>query len=192
MDKTVSAQSRLARELAQDGKRKGRGKGLGPVIDHEKIKRLLWDTHNVSSRERVIVVDCRGFRDPTRGRWHVGVHPDNMAAFFAHPDFDPWLANVAGDFGEAVRKGSTHIVFVVYCRKGVHRSISGGSVLFHCVRMDSRVLLASTQHTSALLWKHDHCGECARCRAPSSRCQAILRQAAERWLELRASPAGGW
>ena len=75
-----------------------------------------------------------------------------MAAFFAHPDFDPWLANVAGDFGEAVRKGSTHIVFVVYCRKGVHRSISGGSVLFHCVRMDSRVLLASTQHTSALLW----------------------------------------
>ena len=88
------------------------------MIGREGVGRLLWDAHNVSSRERVIVVDCRGFRDPTRGRWHVGVHPDNMAAFFAHPDFDPWLANVAGDFGEAVRKGSTHIVFVVYCRKG--------------------------------------------------------------------------
>ena len=98
-------------------------------------------------------------------------HIANMAALFGHRDFHPWLANVAEDFGEAERNGSTHIVFVVYCRKGVHRSISGGSVLFHCVRMDSRVLLASTQHTSALLWKHDHCGECARCRAPSSQCQ---------------------
>ena len=62
------------------------------------------------------------------------------------------------------------LLLVVYCRKGVHRSVSFGHVawgLLHASPHD--VDLLPIYHASAAhLWAMNYCGECRQCRATSS------------------------
>ncbi len=120
--------------LMRSAKAKGRGKGLGPLID----PRLVEDAVRAvglaeSAGDVVVVVDARPFSDPSQSRRHIGLDPDKIEALVNSPTFVPALRRVAEQLGGAAaatrasREGK--ILLVVYCRKGVHRSVSFGHVL---------------------------------------------------------------
>ena len=68
-------------------------------------------------------------------------------------------------------------MLVVYCRKGVHRSVSFGHVAWELLKAPPHdVELLPIGHVSEHLWAMNYCGECRQCRATSSvRDEAITR-----------------
>ena len=119
-------------ELVRKAGAKGRGKGRGPYIDPRLIEDCVRATGHATSGDQVVVVDARGFSDPDQDhdRKHIGLDPVKIRDLVRHTEFRGTLEAMASDMRTAaqnVTRGG-RLVLVVYCRKGVHRSVSFGHV----------------------------------------------------------------
>ena len=135
--------STAAARLQKLGRQKGRGKGRGPEIAEESLfadimreARVLLD-----ERDLVVVVDARMFHDPTGAadRHHTGLHINRISEVVRNPEFRPWMADVRQRIERAVvavpPAGRVHVL--VYCRKGVHRSVACGAILHHIFQQEA-------------------------------------------------------
>ena len=77
------------------------------------------------------------------------------------------------------------ILVVVYCRKGVHRSVSFAYILRQLLLLQSTQLgmeVVQTYHASArVLWARDYCNECNDCRMHSTRRDLAIEEARTVW-----------
>ena len=167
-------------ELVKKAGEKGRGRGWGPYIDPRLIEDCVRATGHATSGDQVVVVDARGFSDPDQDRKHIGLQAVKIRDLVRHTEFRGTLEAMASNMRTAaqnVTRGG-RLVLVVYCRKGVHRSVSFGHVAWELLHASPHdVDLLPIYHASAAhLWPMNYCGECRQCRATSSvRDEAITR-----------------
>ena len=79
------------------------------------------------------------------------------------------------------------ILVVVYCRKGVHRSVAFANLLRAILQAERshHLDLLETYHTSALaLWPREYCGECKQCRRPSTQRDQAVDDARRVWRKV--------
>ena len=147
--------------LVNMARAKGRGKGRGPYIDPRLIEDCVRATGHAT----------RVFSDPSQGRRHIGLDPVKIRDLVRHTEFRGTLEAMASNMRTAaqnVTRGG-RLVLVVYCRKGVHRSVAFGHVAWELLKASPReVELLPTYHASEHLWAMIYCGECRQCRATSS------------------------
>ena len=127
-----------------------------------------------------MVVDARPFADPDgrRGCKHIGFDTNLVVGVVESRHFRTILGDLASDLEIAAQclRGAGRILVVVYCRKGVHRSVAFGHVI-RCLLADNpRVEMLPSHHASQRIWRTDYCGECVSCRrATTPRSDAICR-----------------
>ena len=136
----------------------------------------------------IVVVDSRLFSDPTEGRRHIGFDAWKVVGVVGSSHFVPTLEKLAADLSSAVRHRwpEGRILVVVYCRKGVHRSVAFGYVsrclLAECPR---EVEMLPSHHASERIWHRDYCGERESCRTPTAERSDAITRASRVWHSLR-------
>ena len=174
---------------------KGRGKGRGPLIAPglvEDVVRLA-GLEFARPRDQVVVVDARPFHDPdvdSHDHYHIGLQPKKVEAVVRHDKFPDILwATLVGikSAMQAVTEDGA-ILVVVYCRKGVHRSVSFAYILRKLLLLQSTQLgmeVLETYHASArVLWARGYCNECRDCRMHSARRDAAIEKARTVWQQV--------
>ena len=77
------------------------------------------------------------------------------------------------------------IVVVVYCRKGVHRSVAFGYITRCLLAESSReVEMLPSHHASRRIWCTDYCGECESCRMRTGERTDAITHAKRVWRTL--------
>ena len=124
----------------------------------------------VNDGDKCMILDCRGFHDPDKsesaGRWHLGMHPKNLQAIVAHPDFEGFLRDVRQLLAKLDFESEepVPVTIVCYCRKGAHRSTAMAVILQHVLRQTRHVLPIRHLSKEADVWRQDYCDECRECR----------------------------
>ena len=182
-------------ELHKVAHEKGRGKGRGPLIAPglvEDVVRLA-SLELAGPRDRVVVVDARPFHDPdvdSHDHYHIGLQPKTVEAVVRHDAFPKILRATLVDIKSAMEAVTEDgaILVVVYCRKGVHRSVSFAYILRKLLLLQSTQLgmeVVQTYHASArVLWAREYCNECRDCRMHSARRDAAIEKARTVWQQV--------
>ena len=148
------------------------------------------DAGIVKKRDQCLIIDCRGFQDPSHGdRRHLGMHFVNLFNLRRHAEFSPMMAHIRMKLKNFIRGGGSaplprpwqsnsdsedddeidRMVVVFYCRKGAHRSVAFGIIVQHCLQytLPKNTTLLPILHLSkeAGVWNQDYCGECYSCRS---------------------------
>ena len=181
---------------------KGRGKGRGPpTIAPELVEDVVRrarpfhdpDVELAGPRDRVVVVDARPFHDPdvdSHDHYHIGLQPKTVEAVVRHDAFPKILRATLVDIKSAMEAVTEDgaILVVVYCRKGVHRSVSFAYILRKLLLLQSTQLgmeVLETYHASArVLWAREYCNECRDCRMHSARRDAAIEKARTVWQQV--------
>ena len=180
---------------------KGRGKGRGPLITPELVEDVVRtarpfhdpDVELAGPRDRVVVVDARPFHDPdvdSHDHYHIGLQPKKVEAVVRHDAFPEIRWATLGDIKSAMEAVAEDgaILVVVYCRKGVHRSVSFAYILRKLLLLQSTQLgmeVVQTYHASArVLWAREYCNECRDCRMHSARRDAAIEKARTVWQQV--------
>ena len=141
------------------------------------------------SGDQVVVVDARGFSDPDQDhdRKHIGLGPVKIRDLVRHTEFRGTLEAMASNMRDAAQKVAHggRLLLVVYCRKGVHRSVSFGHVAWELLKASPHdVELLPIYHASERLWAMNYCGERRQCRATSSVRDVAITRAIRVWRTM--------
>ena len=165
-----------AKQLSRNAQEKGRGRGLGPVIDETLIEKLLKEAEVLRPGDKLLIVDCRQFSDPDQqhNRRHIGLHSAKVRAFvLAEHVFKGWLTKVKLGVLRHYQSldPGCRLVIVTYCRKGAHRSVSGARIIDYCVqeKVTGAHVLPIHHFSKEHIWKLHYCGECNECIASANK-----------------------
>ena len=181
--------------LQKAARAKGRGKGRGPLIAPGLVEDVVRQASGklAGPRDQVVVVDSRPFHDPdvdSHDRYHIGLQPQKVEAVVRHDAFEGILRATLVDIKSAMEAVTEDgaILVVVYCRKGVHRSVSFAYILRKLLLLQSTQLgmeVLETYHASArVLWAREYCNECRDCRMHSARRDAAIEEARTVWQQV--------
>ena len=168
---TVS-RSEASATLQRMASRRGRGGGLGPVLDKpELFAQVIKDAGHLTDTDKLVVLGARMFSDPDRrstsDRRHVGLHDDKISEVVQHSRFKRWLldARDAIERNRELLRPGQRLIILTYCRKGAHRSVVCAVILHHCVsqRCVGAHVLPTHHFSKRHLWRRDYCGECQDC-----------------------------
>ena len=182
-------------KLHNVARRKGRGKGRGSLIAPGLVEDVVRQASRelARPRDRVVVVDARPFHDPDvdrHDRRHIGLHPEKVEAVVRHKEFQGILRATLVDIKSAMEAVTEDgaILVVVYCRKGVHRSVPFAYILWKLLVLQSTQLgmeVLETYHASAhVLWAREYCNECKDCCMHSARRDAAIEEARRVWQRV--------
>ena len=80
--------------------------------------------------DRVILVDCRTFYDPSRhGFGHLGTNAEVLQRFVANANFAPMMAFLHRNLMRLRREPRRTAYFVFFCNRGRHRSVAGATLI---------------------------------------------------------------
>ena len=173
--KSTVVRSEAAAQLQHLGSKRGRGGGLGPVIDdYSLFATIMAEVNLLRVQDNLVVLDARMFSDPDGRRggarqdhWHVGLHADKVRDVVRSEVFPGWVADARQklECGWRTLQPGGRLGVVVYCRKGAHRSVACATILHHCLqqRFPGAHVFPMHHFSKAHLWRRDYCGECQAC-----------------------------
>lgn len=151
----------------------GRGRGEGPIIDEQNLRKALEDAGVVSKGEIVRCLDCRLPIDPKDyipgAKQHSGNWPGSIKACVNQVTEDPVkLSRIAYMYQEALQTSlassrKAPIVMVFYCRSGKHRSVAMATIVQHLFEAFD-LPRPSMDHSCAPHWINGFCSE--QCKEP--------------------------
>ena len=106
-----------------------------------------------------------------------------MTQILRSASFRPWLSQAKRTVMEALQgNASKPLAIGCYCRKGVHRSVSCATYLFHALSQDPSIGPMDIRHCSAsTAWIAHHCNLCEACQNMSSAKRAAISECCFLW-----------